>query len=269
MVGQVLADDPPAGDEAERRLAFMRERMWEYEIREAGNAGATCDLNETPLLRWNNPVSGTVDGAVFVWMRGGRPAVLAKVFINEPKAAWGDARQSLSTEPLVLTSGGVELWTPPGGGLEFTAADGAAPPAATGRGRLRQMRSMARRARAEGHWGEEDPAAWELRLMAEPLVRYADAEAGILDGAIFGFSQGTNPEAILILEAVDTDGATAWRAAASRLTKYGVRVDLDDRRLADLPRQDDFVPAKPFHHSWHKFGQYPFKPATPPAVAVP
>jgi hypothetical protein len=44
----------------------------------------------------------------------------------------------------------------------------------------------------------DDGSIWHLRMLAQPLYRYA-AEAPV-DGAIFAFAQGTDPEVYLILE---------------------------------------------------------------------
>ena len=249
--------DDPSDDEAARRLQFMVARMREYRVHPTDRPDSPCELTEAPLLRWNNPVSGAVDGAVFVWTDGTRPAVLAKVHINEPKAAWGEAVHSLAADPLVVTSRGQEIWSPSGRGLTFETLDGPAP-AATERARLLQMRALARRVRASGHWGEENPGEWDLRLLAEPLLRYADPERDVLDAAVFALAQGTNPEALLVIEAAGDADTAEWRVSATRLTKYGVRVELDDRVLADLPREETFPADAPFRHGWHKFSRYPF-----------
>lgn len=41
----------------------------------------------------------------------------------------------------------------------------------------------------------------ELRLVSQPLLRYEPADKRIVDGALFSFSLGTDPEVLLLLEA--------------------------------------------------------------------
>ena len=52
--------------------------------------------------------------------------------------------------------------------------------------------------------------------MVQPLYRYADEERGLIDGAIFSFAAGTNPEALLLVECRKTGDAPAWHAAFAR-----------------------------------------------------
>jgi hypothetical protein len=51
--------------------------------------------------------------------------------------------------------------------------------------------------------------------------------AGRIDGGVFGFVQGTDPEAILLLEAVHPDGRPRWQYAFARATSAGLEARLD------------------------------------------
>ena len=42
--------------------------------------------------------------------------------------------------------------------------------------------------------GYEEGSVWHLRMMVQPIHRYAEGAA--CDGAIFAFAQGTDPEVI-------------------------------------------------------------------------
>jgi hypothetical protein len=44
---------------------------------------------------------------------------------------------------------------------------------------------------------------------------------------VFAFVQGTDPEAILMLEAVDPDGPPRWQFAFARATSSGLEARLD------------------------------------------
>jgi hypothetical protein len=60
----------------------------------------------------------------------------------------------------------------------------------------------------------------DLRLISQPLIRYEPKDKTVVvDGALFSFSLGTDPEAILVLEARVPKGAKdrpAWQYAFAR-----------------------------------------------------
>lgn len=257
------AEETATGQEnaaAERRLAFMLERLGEMKIHRPRQPDEPYTLKETPLLRWNNPVSGVIDGGVFVWTDGERPVAIEKVHINTRTRGWGEAMQSLAAHPIEMRVRDKRLWAPAEPGLKFREVRGSGEPASSERGRLLQMRSIARRFRFTGQWGLENPTQWELRLLSEPLYRYSSEEEGIVDGAIFGFAQGTNPEGLAIVHAVRDEKGTRWTAAATRLTRYGVRAEFDGEVIADLPRRETFPPEATYYRAWRRLADFPNAP---------
>ena len=56
----------------------------------------------------------------------------------------------------------------------------------------------------------------QLRLMVQPLYRYTDEKQGIIDGAVFSYAAGTNPEVLLLLECRGVDANLSWYAAFAR-----------------------------------------------------
>ena len=67
-----------------------------------------------------------------------------------------------------------------------------------------------------------------LRLMPHPIDRYSDAAKEQVDGAIFLFAHGTNPEAMVLIEAQGPSPEKgAWRFAVARLTValFGFTID--------------------------------------------
>tara|TARA_A100001391_G_scaffold200264_1_gene184479 strand:- start:90 stop:551 length:462 start_codon:yes stop_codon:yes gene_type:complete len=69
---------------------------------------------------------------------------------------------------------------------------------------------------------------WELRLVPKPLHEYADENAGIKYGAIFGFCQGTDTELLVLIEARDNGDKQAWQYAIAPLSDYPITADLAD-----------------------------------------
>ena len=92
-----------------------------------------------------------------------------------------------SCELLSLADGGVAVhsgvgwsWAPEKGDLQWLAIDDA--PGDSDRLRLRQMKEIAGRYEITT---SEGTLKSQLRLMVQPLFRYADEERGLIDGAIF------------------------------------------------------------------------------------
>ena len=95
-------------------------------------------------------------------------------------------------------------------------------PAANGAG------ALARRFDAsEVRRGERFP----LHLLNQPIYTYADADHGLIDGAVFAISYGTNPEILVQLEARERDGMRQWHVAFTRLSAAEVTVRLKDQEI--------------------------------------
>jgi hypothetical protein len=200
-----------------------------------------------------------VDGGIYVWTRGGRPAAIGKCFLNEVQEAWGEVIHSVASTPLVMTLDDREVWQPAGPGITFHPLDGPAKPAATAAGRLTQLRTLMRRVEVIGIWGEKEPSEWSLRMLTAPIHRYQSEADGVLDGAVFAFTQGgTNPEAIGVIEHFASDAGPKWQVAVARLTQYGVKARLDGQIIADLPRNERPEISENFYRGWHWFRRYPF-----------
>jgi hypothetical protein len=131
-------------------------------------------------------------------------------------------------------------WTP--ATTEFKLADlpEAPEPAATAKARLNQMRQLARRftVQEELLGGEKV----ECRLLPQPIDRYADEQQGIVDGALFAFANGTNPEAGLFLEC----GAKGWSYGVIRLSAASLFASLDGKQFFTAPKSPDLPPTAPY-----------------------
>ena len=185
-------------------------------------------LIDTPVLRWNNPVSGIQDGLVVMWVdAAGRPAIAAQVFKTRTNYGLHEF-QSLSEHPLQVKQDEKTLWHPDRGGVEYAPLPGP-PPVVSRAGRLIQMRALANQFQASVRFKDRQATGsttrYELRLLRQPVYRYKPAEDTLLDGAVFAFVQGTNPEALLILE-VDSKQAEqpSWKYALAPMTAYEVAV---------------------------------------------
>lgn len=98
-------------------------------------------------------------------------------------------------------------------GVVWADVPDAPEPAATAPLRLVQMRRIAGQhaARLTSNVGNEKPG--DLRLLTKPLYRYPADVTGAIDGGLFAFVQGTDPEVLLLLEAVQSTDGPRWRMA--------------------------------------------------------
>jgi hypothetical protein len=123
---------------------------------------------------------------------------------------------SLAEEPLAAKFHGKQVWKAKEAGLRFAAVPKAPAPAATEAQRLLQMKQLAKE-----FAGSKKTAAGtevELRLLPQPVYRYAAPKQGVVQGALFAFVQGTDPEIWLLIEARGKVAAgAAWQYAATRM----------------------------------------------------
>ena len=119
---------------------------------------------------------------------------------------------SFSKAPLECRAGEAPAWSPKTGGLVERPLPEAPPPAVRKTQRLAQMRELARRFTATCFDGRTDTPT-RLRLLPQPIYRYEDDKAGVVDGALLAFVVSNDPELFLLLEAArdKADAAPQWR----------------------------------------------------------
>ena len=245
----------PKPSSAAQRLAFATQSARQYRFVTKARPSTPAELHPQPLLRWDNQVVREDDGMLFLWTgKNGRPLAAAQFFLQGD--AWHHEFQSLSGDGFDASHSRVNEWTwhPRTAGLQWTPAEETDAPAAAPAARLRQMRAI-----AEAYSGTVDvdrsgtsANAHELRLLSTPVYRYAADEAGLLDGAIFAFVQGTNPEVLLILEARRQSDKTQWHLAFAPMTSFHIRVRrgenvVFERELQNVPTLDL---DSPYHFRW-------------------
>ncbi len=221
---------PPAKAEPEepKRLNKQIEEAidWYDVIPEPGVAA----LKPVAVLRWRNVVRGQEGEAMMVvWPHNGRPVAVASIFPWQGKMC--HEFDSLSPESkLTARDKDKVIWAPEAAGVEFKPAPKAPPPAKTAPERLRQMKAIAEGFKATmTGWSADDSDQEALRLLPRPLHRYdlagaKDPDPKLLDGALFAYVQGTDPEVVLVLEAIGTAEKAEWQCAFVRATSGGLEV---------------------------------------------
>jgi hypothetical protein len=234
------AEQPPVAAPQAALDQFLAEAKG-YVITQRAAKDVRLEFSPQPLLHWANPARNGEDGAVFVWLSGGRPEVIGSVFEYPSRGSIvrKHAFHSLSSDPLLAQLGDVEIWSPQTPGVKFAPMPGADPPADSPRRRLSQMRDLARQFSLELVDLKESKS--ELRLMTQPLFRYEPTVGPAQDGAIFAFAIGTDPEALLLLESRKSGGAFRWEYAFARFHFVTISATLDGRQVWKVEPDRDMM----------------------------
>jgi hypothetical protein len=183
-----------------------------------------------PILRWSNPAVGEIHGNVFLWTVNGRPAVVGSLYKwFNPHTHLSHEFHSLWETPLAAHFEGAEVWRTREGGLRFSPLADAPPPASSAAQRLLQMRRLTKEFSVTKT--DRDNSQQEMRLLPQPIYRYAAPQQQVQDGALFVFVQGTDPEVFLLLEARGPADSAKWSFAAARMNGVGFRLRRQDREV--------------------------------------
>jgi hypothetical protein len=255
VLGQAPTSQEPAksdGDEEkerEQRMRLMRAMMDGVTLYRLTNAREVeVKLVTEPLTHFSDAARRYQDGTLWAFGRQGRPAALVTCFTNDASTAvWWHAITSLSTDRLRAERQGQVVWTPEEPGVQFRSLPDAPEPAASERGRLLQMRNLARRFTAHQFWDPNNQRS-ELRLLVRPVHQYRDPESRLLDGAIFIFTHGINPEMLLVLEAVKSDSSAKWQYALVKIGSAEFHAALDGEEVWEEPRAPGVIgrPTDPY-----------------------
>ena len=235
-----------AGRLEDQLFARWKSDAAKYRIMVRTEPETPATLRAEPVLSWTNPVRGTYDGLVFVWLSGGRPSAAACFYRVLREGRYFEAHEfhSLALVPLVGSLGDRTFWSPRGPGVTAKPIPGAPRPAPTPAERLRQMRALAREFRA---WVDVEEGGKELRLLPQPVFRY-ESDA---DGALFAFVQATDPEAVMTIDVRPGDGGPAWHYAFGRMSNHSLSARHRDRLVWELPlNPDDHDPSQPYCVRW-------------------
>lgn len=215
---------------------------------------------EKPLLRYYDPLTNVPDGYFLVWTRQKRPEACATFWVHRLPNALRELHefQSLSEQAIRARRGETDVWRPDSAGVEWKVLKDAPAPPAVAALRLVQMRQRAQRFSAATRDGT---GRRQLRLLPRPAYRYACPEEKVLDGALFIFAKGTNPELLLLLEAREADDGPAWHYATARMTINRIEVLHDDEALETIPALGGRIPYRDPQQPYFEFR----RPLQPPA----
>jgi hypothetical protein len=257
----VLGDDDEtqpsqAEKRAARRLEIMRGAIDDFQVRSSEiEDESALTFSDRPLLRYHDQsreagegLRGVVDAALWRLGTAGRPKAIVTLEIyladeGDPVLTYEFVSLTPQKFDMNRRAHGVQ-WLPHGTQLSMETLRGLAKPADTPRARLSQMRELARRFTAEEKLFEERIS---LRLLAQPIDRYDDETAGILDGAVFVFANGTNPEMGLLLECSDKQ----WSFGTFRLASAALFAQFDGKSIAVADKPKGYPVDAPYTATRH------------------
>jgi hypothetical protein len=220
---------PPTKEElADKRMQFMKNALARYTI-QVGEREEPATVGD-PCLRWTNPIDGAADGIVAVYAyKGGRPAVLGQLFLNDMKEWYNEFTIIAESDVTIMRSDRV-FWKPTEYVCKFTDLPNSPTPADKAAARSSQMRAIAADFSVIDYFKGNKT---NLRLLPQPVYRYSE-EGAIQDGALFVFAVGTDPDCALLLEAYQDKGRSSYRFALAPITVFKLEVSYKDRLVWSL-----------------------------------
>jgi hypothetical protein len=237
------AQDPAATAEMERQKRldqqFQESLDW-YQV--SASPESPAPMKPESVLRWTNAARGVKgESSLIIWADVGRPVALASVY------PWGrhliyDCVSLARDVGLTAREDGRTIWSPTMAGVTFRDFSDIPPPGTNARARLTEMKSLAERFRVTMFGLKADQSdREEMRLLPKPIYRYKlddgqTVHPDLIDGAIFAFVQGTDPEAVLLIEAIRHGDRTDWQYAFARATAAGLEARLGPSVVWTAPR---------------------------------
>jgi hypothetical protein len=198
-------------------------------------------LEPKSVLRWTNPGTGRIYGDLYLWTANGRPEVVMSLFKTwDPPDGFHTEMHSVSLDELEAERDGMRFWQPTKPGITLRDVPDAPQPADTPVRRLSQMRTLAADFSAvltdfrRNNSGERQA----LRMLTQQIYRYQSTAGDLIDGAIFAFVMGTDPEAFLLLEARRAKDAVRWQFGLARMNNDSLAVMHHETEVWSIHRAD-------------------------------
>jgi hypothetical protein len=201
-----------------------------------------------PLLTFGDATRGNEAGTLWAWGTTGRPLAMMEQFRPvENQTTWIHAWTLTSPSLLTFDEVAGQQWKTTSSHFELKDVPDAPKVSLQPTMRLRQMKEISRRFDAHEFW-DPDNSRFELRLLIQPVHRYADGSQSVIDGAVFVLAHDTNPEILVQLEAHGDSNDARWKVSFSRLGSAELHVLLDGKEFWTVPRTPNVVgqPSDPY-----------------------
>ena len=219
---------------AEMMQRAQQTRVWEV----AAGKRIPAELVKQPVFRYSDQPRNILDATLWVWQIEGLPTAIQKVEVYRTQAGiskWLYCFASLSPGIIAAEWEVGEQWEAKKAGIEPKAIPEGMPVADSKAARLLQMKQLSRRFSVNIH-DEVAKTQEHLRLLPQPLHQYGEMKANSFEGAVFGFAaNGTNPDALLLVQARPNDEKLAWEYAFVQMTSGRLIAELDNTVVWTAP----------------------------------
>jgi hypothetical protein len=247
MVGichKVAAEDPPGEatkktDEAEKIRKVIDDVLGRHAVFPSPESKEP--LQVIPALRWSNNTRGTLNALTVLYVRKGRPYAVACLFPYDRGMIHDFQSLCRESDIIVARRGDETVWRPEKAGVTYVPIPDAPAPKASRAERLLQMKQLSDRFESTMlGWKADTNDQEKLRLLPRPIYRYEPEKGPVVDGAVFAFVQGTDPESILLIELVQEEGQQRWVYAWARRTAGKLEGRLDGKVVWTAPLNPEY-----------------------------
>ena len=254
-VNLLIADESPATPEQKDSEATRIRRVIDEVIGWHQVFPAADDdepLKVLPALRWSNNTRGTENAVTVLYIRNGRPYAAACLFPYDRGMIHDFQSLAREDDKIVARRDGRVVWEPSRAGVVFAPVPDAPAPEKNRAARLRQIKQLSERFQSSMlGWKADSNDQEKLRLLNRPLYRYEPQSGPVLDGAVFAFVQGTDPESLLLIELVDDREEQRWDYAFARRTAGKLEGRLDDKIVWTAPLNPEYKDPRGPHFTVH------------------
>jgi hypothetical protein len=240
----VVAAEPPTGAErkdsqAEKIRAAIDEVLGRHQVFPTEESKEPLEVIRA--LRWSNNPRGTENGLTVLYVRKGRPYAVACLFPYDRGMIHDFQSLARESDRIVARRDGEAVWQPQEAGVAYAPIPDAPIPRGSRPERLQQIKQLAERFEsAMLGWRVDTNDQEKLRLLPRPLYRYDPGSGPVLDGAVFAFVQGTDPESLLLIELVKEGAQPRWVYAFARRTAGKLEGRLDGRVVWTAPLNPEY-----------------------------
>ena len=233
--GRAQAPDEPSEI---RKTAEQIADSLELELLQ-GDTWVKAKRIDRPLLLYTDDTRGDDRGFLFGWGEKGRPLAVFEIFQKvHLRGIWTTCICNTSGGTVRAARSGGPWWLENDSDIAFKDIPSAPAVAAESAVRQRQMKLLAQSFTAHEVYNPNN-TRYDLRRLDRPLYSYSDEASGILDGGLFTFANGTNPEILLFIEARrgKTPGSKpAWQFGVGRSAAAELHLEYQGKEIYSAPR---------------------------------
>lgn len=224
------------------RMKLMRDRVDALEA--VDTDGNPMVFAKEAAMRYNDLPRGVIDASVWMLGEKGRPAaVLVLEFYDTTSNSFMYELTANDTPPKSVTSEDWK-WEPGTYSFKWTPIPVKAKPGATSRVRQSQLKLLVKDFGATEFFNGQ---THQLRVLPKPIYEYQQPDIGVLSGAVFVVTNGTNTEILLFVEArAETKEHPAeWVAGFSRVATAKLDVTYEGKPFWSDERSEENGPGRP------------------------